>query len=302
MSLSTAALEATPSAKAPYAASKFAFVWGVHLVSLSASVAWIAGELAVSQATLAFSALWFVASSTAITAGYHRFFAHPTYRAVWLLKGFYLLFGAAAFQGSALQWSAQHRDHHTFTDSEKDPYNIRLGFWYAHMGWVVRRTRPDYRRVTDLRQDLLVRLQHRLFNLIALAMCFGVPYLAGGLWQESWAALLVAGFIRLAVQWHMTFCVNSVAHRFGGQRFSTKHSATGNWWLAFITWGEMDHNYHHTFPEDFRTGTRWWDFDPGKWWIGLCSATGLASGIGRADPSRVARTIRQESPDVGTLA
>ena len=289
MSTDTAAAESAELVRPPYAASKFIFVWSIHLVSLLAAVAWVRGDLVVSLKTLAFAALWFALSSTAITAGYHRLFAHPTYSAGWPLKVLYLLTGAAAFQGSVLQWSAQHRDHHTFTDTARDPYNIKMGFWFAHMGWVVRETYPDYGRVVDLQKDPLVRLQHRFFNRIAFATSFGVPFLVGSLWQESVATLLVAGFIRLTIQWHMTFCVNSVAHYFGSQKFSTNHTATGNWWLAFITWGEMDHNYHHTYPEDFRTGTRWFDFDPGKWWIALCSAIGLAHDLKRARTERVAR-------------
>jgi stearoyl-CoA desaturase (delta-9 desaturase) len=272
----------------PYDVSKLLFVGTVHLVSGLAAAAWVLGDLAVSWRTVAFAALWFAMGSTAITAGYHRLFAHPTYRASWPLKVFYLLAGASAFQGSALQWSAQHRDHHTFTDGARDPYNIRLGFWFAHIGWVVRRTIPDYSRVVDLQKDPLVRLQHRLFVPLALFFSFGLPYLLGGLWHEAGAALFIAGFVRLTIQWHMTFCVNSVAHRFGTQKYSSKHSATGSWWLAFLTWGEMDHNYHHTFPEDFRTGTRWWDFDPGKWWIGVCAVAGFASGLRRARTERVA--------------
>lgn len=300
MTTETLPADAVALARPPYALPKLIFVWTVHLVSALAVAGWWLGAGSVSWMTVALAAVWFAGSSTAITAGYHRLFAHPTYRAGWPLRALYLLAGAAAFQGSALQWSAQHRDHHTFTDGARDPYNIKLGFWFAHMGWVVRQTDPDYGRVPDLQRDPLVRLQHRVFTPLALAVCFGVPWAIGGLWQEAWAALLLAGFVRLTLQWHMTFCVNSVAHRFGSQKYSSAHSATGNWWLAFLTWGEMDHNYHHTFPEDFRTGTRWWDFDPGKWWIAVCAGLGLASDLRRAQPARVVRASGQGEPRAGT--
>ena len=218
-------------------------------------------------------------------------FSQRTYDATWPLKLFYLLAGAAAFQGSALQWSAQHRDHHTFTDRPGDPYNIKLGFWFAHMGWVVRRTNPNYGRVPDLSKSDLVSLQHSLLFPIALVTCFALPYEIGNLWHEGMGALMVAGFLRLTIQWHMTFCVNSVAHYYGSQKYSTRHSARGSWWLSFLVWGEMDHNFHHSFPNDFRTGANWWDFDPSKWWISLCSRVGLASNAKTTDPARVQRAI-----------
>ena len=271
----------------PYDMGKFLFVWSVHAVALVSVVLALMGLITVSINTAVLAVVWFVLSSTAITAGYHRLYSHLAYSASPILDVFYLFFGAVTVQGSALQWAAQHRDHHTFEDGPKDPYNIELGFWYAHMGWVVRQTTPDYERVKDLKKSTLIRLQHRFFGPLAMFGSFGVPMLLGALWGEALSALLVAGFVRLTVQWHMTFCVNSVAHYFGSQKYSTKSSARGTWWLSFFVWGEMDHNYHHTFPNDFRTGTRWYDFDPGKWWIFAASKLGLASDLRSVPDSRI---------------
>jgi stearoyl-CoA desaturase (delta-9 desaturase) len=271
------------------------FFWSVHAITLAAIVLWFLGAFTISWRSAGLACVWFVFSTTTIAAGYHRLFAHPTYNATWPLRFFYLLAGAAAFQGSALQWSAQHRDHHTFTDQPKDPYNIKLGFWYAHMGWVVRETSPDYGRVRDLSKSALFRFQHAMYYPLAMLTCFILPCVIGMLWHEAIGALVMAGFLRLVIQWHMTFCVNSVAHCFGSQKYSTKHSARGSWWISFLVWGEMDHNFHHSFPNDFRTGTRWWDFDPGKWWIFLCWKVGLASDLRTADPVRIQRALSNTS-------
>ena len=54
----------------------------------------------------------------AITAGYHRLFAHRTYRASPPVRWAMLAFGAATFQNSALSWSADHRAHHADTDHD----------------------------------------------------------------------------------------------------------------------------------------------------------------------------------------
>lgn len=273
----------------PYDARKLVFVWGIHIITLAACVFWYRGNLVVSWPSGALAIAWFIMSSTAITAGYHRLFSHKTYEASPILEAFYLLAGAAAFQGSARQWPAQHRDHHTYVDQAKDPYNIKQGFWYAHMGWVVRQTKPDYDRVPDLDKDPLVMSQHEHFHLLAFFTSFALPCLIAAFWGEAIAGLLIAGCLRLVIQWHMTFCVNSVAHYWGSQKYTTANSARGNWWLSILIWGENDHNYHHAYPNDYRTGTRWYDFDPAKWLIWTCSKIGLAANLRSADPARVAK-------------
>ena len=278
-------------ARPPYDLAKLTFVWSIHAMALAAIVLWVLGAFTVSTATLGLAAVWFTLSSTSITAGYHRLFSHKTYKATWPVELFYLLGGSAAMQGSALQWAAQHRDHHTFTDQPKDPYNIKLGFWYAHMGWVVRRTSPDYGRVSDLDKSALLRFQHNLFVPVSMLTCFVLPFAIGALWHEGIAALMVAGFLRLTIQWHMTFCVNSVAHYWGSQKYSVKQSARGSWWFSFLVWGEMDHNFHHRFPNDFRTGVHWWDFDPAKWWIFLCSKVKLASNLRSTHAAKIQEAV-----------
>src|SRR5690348_9777270 len=56
----------------------------------------------------------------AITAGYHRLLAHKSYQVVWPVRLLVLLIGAGAFQGSALEWCSDHRNHHRYTDTDKD--------------------------------------------------------------------------------------------------------------------------------------------------------------------------------------
>ncbi len=270
---------------------------GTHIAAVIGLVLWVAGVLTVSAATLWLALGVFIFSSTAITAGYHRLYSHRTYQAAWILRFYYLIGGAMALQGSALQWAAQHRDHHTFCDGAKDPYNINLGFWHAHLGWVIRQTDPDYGRVKDLSSERINRWQHNYYGTVAVVTSFLCPAAIGALCGEFWSAFLVAGAVRLVVQWHMTFCVNSVAHYWGSQKYSQHHTARGSWWLAFLVWGEMDHNYHHTFPNDFRTGTRWYDFDPGKWFISAASTVGLARDLKKADQGRIERVTSTQIDD-----
>lgn len=262
----------------PYNWFKLIFFWLIHIVALLGFVLWCTDTLTFSWQTYVLAFVMFCASSTAITAGYHRLFSHPTYTALWPVRMFHLVMGAASLQGSAMQWSAQHRDHHKYCDKPKDPYNILLGFWYAHWGWVIRKTNPDYNTVKDLAKFKLVTLQHALYMPIAIFFGFVLPTLIALLWGEALQALLMVGFIRIVAQWHFTFNVNSVAHYFGTQKYSTKDSSRGSWWYAYITWGEaQDHDRHHTLQMDYRTGVRWYDFDPGKWFIWICCLLRLAS-------------------------
>src|SRR5476651_1137609 len=125
--------------------------------------------------------LFLGANGMAITCGYHRLFAHCTYEAHPILKVAYLFFGAMALQNSALVWSAGHRVHHRFIDDpERDPYCARRGFWFSHIGWMLRNYPsgdPDLKCVRELQNDPLVAFQHRHYLAFAVSMNIGLPIL-----------------------------------------------------------------------------------------------------------------------------
>lgn len=210
-----------------------------------------------------------VMTGFSITAGYHRLFAHATYEGRAILRAFYVLLGSAACQGSVLKWAADHRRHHARVDTSQDPYNIRQGFFYAHIGWVFLKDDPppDYRTVADLERDPLVRWQHRWCGPLEMAMCFGVPAALGALGGDPWGGLILGGFLRLILTFHSTFSVNSFAHALGRQPYSEDDSSRDSFITAMITLGEGYHNFHHTFPVDYRNGVRPYQFDPSKWLI-----------------------------------
>ncbi len=228
--------------------------------------------------TVGLGALWLFLCGLAITGGYHRLFAHPTYRASWPVRLFYLCFGAAGVQNTALKWAADHREHHAETDHAEDPYNAKRGFWWSHIVWMFfdADTPVAYRRVPDLLRDPLVLFQHRAY--VPLAILFGavLPAAIGLLWRDPIGTLLCAGFLRLVIQWHQTFSVNSVAHILGTQPYSQSSTARDSWVTALVTLGEGYHNFHHRFPGDYRNGVRWYHFDPTKWVIWSLSKLGLA--------------------------
>lgn len=227
--------------------------------------------------------LMYVCTGMAITAGYHRHYSHRSYEAGLPLRMFYLLFGAAAFQNSLLRWGRDHRIHHMKVDRDEDPYNIRKGFWHAHILWIFRYSAhdEDFRTVPDLLADPWVRWQDRWYLPIGALVGFALPAGLGWLFGRPAAGLLWGGLVRVVVVHHMTFFINSLAHMVGKQPYSLDYSARDSWWLAFFTYGEGYHNFHHRFAADYRNGLRWYHWDPTKWWIGAMSWVGLAGRLTR---------------------
>lgn len=261
-----------------------------HVLGLAA-IAYLA-VVACSPWTLALGTLWFLLCMLSTTGGYHRLFAHRTYRGAASLRLFYLLFGAASGQASAVTWASDHRTHHARTDSDDDPYSIQRGFWWAHVGWLLyRNPAPDRGNVKDLLADPLLRFQDRFYVPLLVIMGFLAPTLLACAWGDPLGGLLVAGFLRLLVQYHSTFSINSVAHTIGRRPYSTAVSARDSFITALLTLGEGYHNYHHRFPGDYRNGIRFFHFDPTKWWIWLLSKVGVAGGLKRV-PLDVIRRAR----------
>lgn len=269
------------------------FLLGTHILGL-AGIAYCV-FVAFSWWTLGLACLWLLFSGLSVTGGYHRLFAHRSYRCILPLRLFYLLFGAAACQNSALRWASDHRQHHGATDEEDDPYNIQKGFWWAHLGWVLFKSPPsDFANAKDLLADPLVRFQDRYYVPLALVVAGLIPVLLGLAWGDPVGALLLAGFLRLTVQYHATFSVNSLAHTLGRQPYSRENSARDSVVTAFVTLGEGYHNFHHRFPADYRNGVRAWHFDPTKWWVWLCSRIGVTRDLRRV-PVEMIRRAREET-------
>ena len=223
-----------------------------------------------------------IAGGISITAGYHRLFSHLSYKAAWPISLFYLLFGAGTFEGSVLEWSTDHRNHHLYTDTPKDPYSIKGGFWHAHIGWLftLDPSKRDFSNVTDLQTDPLAQLQHRFYVPIAIFIGYILPVAIAALCWNDWiGGLLIAGALRITFSQHTTFFINSVCHMFGKRPYSDKHTARDNWITALFTFGEGYHNFHHQFPLEYRNAVRFYQYDPTKWFIRTLAFLGLAKDL-----------------------
>lgn len=220
-----------------------------------------------------------------ITGGYHRYYSHRAYKAHWLFEPVLLFFGSMSAQGSVLRWGFDHRIHHAFVDTDKDPYSINKGFWYAHCLWILEKPQEiDPKVVPDLMKNKWVMWQHDYYPLAMFGsnalMCLFVGWLCG----DFWGAFFIATWLRLFTLHHCTWFINSLAHTWGDKPFCQEQSAVNNYILALLTFGEGYHNYHHVFANDYRNGIRWYHFDPTKWVIWILNKLHITHNLKVIDP------------------
>jgi len=246
-----------------------------------------------------FQWLWALAflylNGMSITGGYHRLWAHKAYEAGPALKWFFAFWGAGALQNSILTWAADHRNHHRHVDdNERDPYSAGRGLWFSHMGWMLRHypsSAQGFGNVKDLLRDPVVVWQDKHYTGLVIFMNLGLPLLLGIWHGDIIGTLLLVGLLRLVVNHHVTFFINSLAHFWGTRPYNETNSARDNGFLAFLTYGEGYHNFHHIFQADYRNGIRWWQWDPTKWMISLCSLLGLARNLNQVSDFKIQRAI-----------
>ncbi|KAL1951369.1 hypothetical protein VTO73DRAFT_518 [Trametes versicolor] len=256
-----------PPARAPPPAriwwSNGIFFVGTHLAA--AVAVFLRPPSEVPWQTLLFMVVLWQAASMGITVGYHRLYSHRAFRAAWPVRMAVALLGASAFQGSIKWWYALH---HVQVYGRPYPRSLRCNEGLAMEPY-------------DLEGDIVVRMQHKYYIPLALMMGFGLPIIAGSLWNDPMGSFVYAGLVARLLIWHCTFLVNSLAHWDGLQPYSDDNTSKSNLVLALLTCGEGNHNFH-SFPHDFRSGPSPLDWDPSKWAIILLRSLGLASGLRRA--------------------
>lgn len=242
----------------------------------------------ITFSEIALFLFYFFATGMAITVGYHRLFAHASFRTNAVIRFLLLFFGAATFEKSALRWASQHRQHHHFTDTELDPHNSRRGFFYSHVGWIMfYKHDVNFDNVKDLQKSRMIMHQHEHYDWWSVPAGILLPMLIGFWTGHPLGAFVMAVSLRLALVMNAAFLINSYAHMFGSRDFDKTISAADHWLGAIITNGEGYHSFHHRFPGDYRNGHLWYHWDPSKWLIHLLSLTGLAWHLRRTPPEKI---------------
>ncbi len=270
------------------------FVIGYHTLLLAMLPIYLYNHSA-SWGMWAATIILYFATGMSITAGYHRYYSHQSYRAHPLVEGFLLFFGSMACQGSALRWSYEHRIHHAYVDTDRDPYSIKKGFWYAHIMWLFHKPSPiENKVVSDLLRNKFVMFQHNYYRWCMLATNVIATVFVGWLLNDYLGAFVLSFLVRLFFLHHSTWFINSLAHTWGAHTFSGEQTAVDNFLVSLVTFGEGYHNYHHTFANDYRNGIRWYHFDPTKWMIWTFNRLGLASGLKRVNEYHIKERMLSE--------
>jgi len=249
--------------------------WGVHVAAVAGVVAlgwsWSGAALALGS---------YLLRMIVVTAGYHRYFAHRSFKTSRAFQFLLALGAQSAAQKGVLWWASHHRWHHKYSDTPEDVHSVRQrGFWYAHIGWIMGPgwDKTDRTLVADLAKFPELRALDRwgvnLLPTVALALAF---LFVGG------ASGLVWGyFVSTVLLWHGSFSVNSLAHLWGKRRYATGDDSRNNLALALITAGEGWHNNHHHYQSSANQGFRWWEIDLTYYVLRLLALFGLVWDLRR---------------------
>ncbi len=260
---------------------------GIHIAA--PIVAWMAG---FSWFGLLLAVVLYYVRVFGITAGYHRYFSHRSYKMGRVTQFLMAFLAQTACQGGVLWWAAHHRQHHRYSDQPGDVHSPKLdGFWYAHMGWMLveETDNTDIDRVKDFAKfpEILWLEKYAIVPPLLLAIAL---YAAWGLTGLGW------GFgVSTVALWHGTFCVNSLAHVMGRRVYETTDTSRNSALISTFTMGEGWHNNHHHYQRSAAQGWRWYEFDPTYWILKLMQLVGLASGVSRPPRHVIENTIARVS-------
>jgi len=271
-------------------------------VGLLGLAMWSAWGGALRWPDLVVLAVTYVLTGVGVTVGYHRLFTHRSFKTSAPMRALFAVLGSAAIEGPVIEWVANHRKHHRFSDQPGDPHSPHLdhakgwrgalgGLLHAHVGWILggEEMASEERYAKDLLADPIVRFVDRTFPLwvlAGLAFPFGLGIALTGSIAGGLTGLLWGGAVRIFFLHHATFSINSLCHFFGRRRFETGDESRNLLWLSLPTLGEAWHNNHHAFPTSARHGLRWWQLDPSAWLITALERCGLVWDVVRVTPER----------------
>jgi len=193
-----------------------------------------------------------------VTAGYHRYFSHRSYKLSRAAQFAVAFLAQTSAQKGVLWWASHHRHHHRESDREGDVHSPwRDGFWWSHAGWVISNRHDNYdpAQMTEFYRYPELRWLDR-HHWIPTTIFAIILKLLGG-----WPAFFWGYIVSTVLLYHGTFSINSFAHLFGSRRFDTADQSRNNWVLALLTLGEGWHNNHHYSPGSCRQGLHWWEID-----------------------------------------
>lgn len=200
-------------------------------------------------------------SGFGVTGGVHRLWTHRSYSAKPILRFILSICYSMAGQNTIYDWVRDHRVHHKYSDTDADPHNIKEGLFFSHVGWLMKTKHPEVIKkgklidMSDITNDPIVVWHTKHFTMLKIYFCFIIPTLIPMIfWKESfYLSLMSQVFIRYPVVLNATWSVNSFAHFWGTKPYNDKIFPSENKIVSFFAMGEGWHNYHHVFPNDYKT-------------------------------------------------
>jgi stearoyl-CoA desaturase (delta-9 desaturase) len=251
-------------------------VAGVHVVSLPALWFW---PRAI-DITL-FLGLYLV-TCLGIGVGYHRLLTHRGFVCPRWLRILLTWMGCAALQGGPTRWASTHRRHHRTADREGDPHSPLEGFFHGHIGWLMRLGEQDTADHHKLAPD--VSGEDPWMRVLDRGFLFIMPWVLTGIFcyaVAGWRGVLWGTLVRTLALWHVTWCVNSICHRWGRRPNKTRDESGNVWWVGLLSLGEGWHNNHHAKPASALHGWRWYEIDVSGYVIRLLARLRLARQVVR---------------------
>ncbi|CAD5220076.1 unnamed protein product [Bursaphelenchus okinawaensis] len=247
--------------------------------------------------TMIFSVLMYMLGGMGITIGAHRLWSHKSFKATMPFQFFLMLANTLAFQNDVIEWSRDHRCHHKWTDTDADPHNTNRGFFFSHMGWLLMRKHPKITEMgkkldlSDLYANPILVFQKNHFLTLSLLITALLPtaipvYFWG---EKAYVAFYCAVVLRYTWTLHATWFINSVAHMFGYKPYDKNLTSVESVWTSVAALGEGGHNYHHTFPQDYRASEMSYLFNWSRYVIDTFAKIGWAYDLKVVDEVTIAR-------------
>lgn len=236
---------------------------------------------------------WFLTACMGITFGFHRLLSHRSFKAHPVVEVFSSMCGILALQGPPMTWVAHHRMHHAGSDTDKDPHNSRLGFWFSHIVWLsINRAEFDdesllKKYARDIDRDPYYNFISQLWFMITVQVLWGLMCYA----LAGWSGVLWGVFARLCFVYHVTWFVNSATHYFGYVTYESGDLSKNNWWVALLSFGEGWHNNHHTFEKVCPAGHAWYEIDVTYYVVWTLEKLGLVWDVQKLPADRALRVI-----------
>jgi stearoyl-CoA desaturase (delta-9 desaturase) len=220
-----------------------------------------------------------------VTAGYHRYFSHRSFRTSRPMQFVLAVLALTSSQKGVIWWASHHRAHHKHSDGPEDVHSAaRDGFFWSHVGWIMAKKyqSTDHERVRDLERFPELVWLDRYWWLPPTVLGFATFFVGG------WFGLVWGFLVSTVLLWHGTFTINSLTHMFGGRRYATTDNSRNNFILALITLGEGWHNNHHYYQRSVRQGFFWWEIDVTYYLLRLLAMLGLVWDLHAPPPRLVA--------------